>query len=350
MNRIVCFFLFVLALFSNLSIAQTMRPVNINASGTLAVTGAATLSSTLGVTGQTTLGNSALTTGLKVIRDANAGGSTNTVAVSVGNSGSAQGGLKFYYVNAAASGTPSGQISFEPRNNADSSDFSGGSITFTKTSGANTATMALSANKITTSSPLDVTSAIRAMGSNSATTGAGVEIDYGAAAGSTGRVFAFDRAAGLRKAMIIDGLTLALQTGATDVLTINSSQVPTFTTSLNVTGLVKPTGGHAPVSNSTSTGERVERMLLTNNTGSCTITSQSGAWASSATHGGTGICSVTMAGFSATPSCTCSVVNAGGRTCDVNPSSTTALSIRVNNGGGSAEEGRATHVICMGAK
>lgn len=76
-------------------------------------------------------------------RDAGAGDSTNIVRARVGNSGTDEGSVDTYFWNAAAAGAPAGGILFLPRNNADTSNFQGGGLTWAKNGGSDTADLDL---------------------------------------------------------------------------------------------------------------------------------------------------------------------------------------------------------------
>ena len=67
-------------------------------------------------------------------RDSGAGDSTNITQIQVGNFGTNEGSLFTRYTNAAAAGSPTAGLYFLPRNNADSSNFSGGNARFEKIS------------------------------------------------------------------------------------------------------------------------------------------------------------------------------------------------------------------------
>ena len=89
------------------------------------------------------IGGSAISTAWWAYRDATAGASTNLVEMRVGNLNSLQGAMALRYTNAAATGSPSCGLYFFPRNNADSSDFTGGTMILTKTAAADTITFSL---------------------------------------------------------------------------------------------------------------------------------------------------------------------------------------------------------------
>jgi hypothetical protein len=87
-----------------------------------------------GSTGRETVRSNTVTA-LAVTRDQNAGDSSNIVQLSVGNNGSNQGEGILRYTNAAASGSPTAQMWFFPRNNANTTNFSGGGLTLQKVAG-----------------------------------------------------------------------------------------------------------------------------------------------------------------------------------------------------------------------
>lgn len=76
-------------------------------------------------------GNTAMLFG----RDKGAGDSTNLTQVGVGNQGSDEGAIFLRYTNAAAAGGPVAGIYVQPRNNADASNFNGGSLHWDKVGG-----------------------------------------------------------------------------------------------------------------------------------------------------------------------------------------------------------------------
>lgn len=100
-------------------------------------TGAATFSA-----GWSAGASSVLTPG-SLFRDANAGDSTNIVQLKVGNSGSNQGEVDLRFVNAAASGAPGAYLVFFPRNNAGTTNFQGGVLSWLKNAGVDNADMNL---------------------------------------------------------------------------------------------------------------------------------------------------------------------------------------------------------------
>jgi len=104
------------------------------------------------------------------------------------------------------------------------------------------------------------------------------------------------------------------------------------------------------VTSNSAGAERIERASI-NDTGTCSIVSQSGSWVSSATVNGTGRCDLVITGFSSRPSCTCTVTNAGtaSRTCHINgtPTSTSVSPYTLNAGTASSEN---FDIICMGPR
>lgn len=143
---------------TTLNVAGTSTMAAINASGVIAGTSSST----------NTLGNSANTVPLQLYRDASAGDSTNSVFLRLGNQSSNHGYNHFYYTNAAAAASPVGGWAFIPRNNAGSGAVQAGSIIFTKDAGADTATLAITANSVTTSNNVTVWGTLRVNGGGTA--------------------------------------------------------------------------------------------------------------------------------------------------------------------------------------
>jgi len=85
---------------------------------------------------------------------------------------------------------------------------------------------------------------------------------------------------------------------------------------------------------SNSTGaERMERLVVANS-GTPTITSQSGSWVSSLTDNGAGDVTANISGFSAAPTCNATRNASGGGfsvLCAINTVSTTAIRVQCSN-------------------
>lgn len=93
-----------------------------------------------GKIGGTYLSWSTENTAAKYARDLGAGDSTNLIQFSVGNSGTNEGEYLTRYTNAAPTGGPTAGHRFLPRNNADTSNFDGGGLTFSKLGGVDQTT------------------------------------------------------------------------------------------------------------------------------------------------------------------------------------------------------------------
>lgn len=158
---------------------------------------------------------------------------------------------------------------------------------------------------------------------------------------------------GLYTASSTAAKTLSLQTKAT------SGSVTIATGSANASALeweIYPVDGSFPmpnivnsISSNTSGSERLERATVACVTGTGSITSQSGTWLSGYSYSSTGVCTATMAGFSAAPTCVQADSNdLGARYCSVKATSATALTIHhVTNTG--ASDGTCS-IICMGPR
>jgi hypothetical protein len=110
------------------------------------------------------------------------------------------------------------------------------------------------------------------------------------------------------------------------------------------------------VASSTSGTERMERLNVDTicTTSPCTITSQSGSWASSITRNSAGNYTINVAtAFSIVPTCVCNAWNA--TSADVcwaqtNSSTTSAIVIQTVNPASEVNEDNRFNVICTGAK
>lgn len=100
-------------------------------------------------------------------------------------------------------------------------------------------------------------------------------------------------------------------------------------------------------SNSTK-AERLERAWLTS---VCAITSQSGTWITNAVHGGasTGVCTITITGFSDLPNCVCTAKTNSRRYCTLEVNSATEIVTKMYDDDG-ADQDTAVNIICMGPR
>lgn len=117
---------------------DTATSLRIDSDGDIKFAPNNTVTFTLGTNGANTMGGSAVTQPLHIFRDASAGDSSNLVQFKVGNSASDSGDIVMRFTNAAAAGSMAGALLFFPRNNADTSNFQGGGLTWTKNAGSNT--------------------------------------------------------------------------------------------------------------------------------------------------------------------------------------------------------------------
>lgn len=104
------------------------------------------------------------------------------------------------------------------------------------------------------------------------------------------------------------------------------------------------------VTSGTPIAERIERAKI-NNSGSCSVGSQSGTWISSINRPSGGICDITFASgyFSAAPACTCTSESGSGYLCIISTTSTTSgISIETANTSGVIDAN--FDIICMGPK
>jgi hypothetical protein len=102
---------------------------------------------------------------------------------------------------------------------------------------------------------------------------------------------------------------------------------------------------------SNSTGlERVERATIANS-GSASITSQSGSWISSVNRSGVGVVDITIASgtFSATPVCSVLGNNSSGQAWTSSAGSSTAIQVTTANTSGAATD-KGFYIICMGPR
>jgi hypothetical protein len=91
---------------------------------------------------------------------------------------------------------------------------------------------------IQTNGSISTGGTLRSTGSNAAASGSGVEIDYGSVAANTGRLFAFDRGAGARKDMVVDGATVAFYSAGAERLRVQGDGTLRFS---SVAGSTVPT-------------------------------------------------------------------------------------------------------------
>lgn len=106
------------------------------------------------------------------------------------------------------------------------------------------------------------------------------------------------------------------------------------------------------VTTSGTTTERIERAIVTNNGSTCSVTTQSGAWITSISRSGAGVCDITFASgnFSASPSCVGVDSGGMGGAATVQFVSTTATSTTsATKSGGTLTDGTFM-MICMGPR
>jgi hypothetical protein len=105
------------------------------------------------------------------------------------------------------------------------------------------------------------------------------------------------------------------------------------------------------VVSSSSGVERIGRAYIANN-GTCTITSQSGNWISSVAHSATGVCDLTITGFSAAPTCIAMQVDAAASGWANLMTGATSTFVKIKNisdtGTGTVTSDRDFTIICMG--
>jgi hypothetical protein len=124
---------------------------------------------------------------------------------------------------------------------------------------------------------------------------------------------------------------------------------------LTLIGLSTAQAAYVPFPvNSKGSKEIIERARITL-AGSATITAQSGTWITATNYIAAGVVDLTVAGFSATPSCTCSADTGGvlnTSTCVIVWANTNTTTVRVVTGnsttGGTADFN--FDLICMGPR
>lgn len=112
-------------------------------------------------------------------------------------------------------------------------------------------------------------------------------------------------------------------------------------------------GGSTSTGNVVSSGttEKIERAIISNTGSACGVTSQSGSWISGGTRTGTGICSWTMSGFTATPACVCTAnVGSGNRLCGITALSSSSITIETLVAHTNTDIDIPVTLICMGPK
>lgn len=93
------------------------------------------------------------------------------------------------------------------------------------------------------------------------------------------------------------------------------------------------------------------RAVVNNTSGSQAVNSQQGAWLSTSSCGGTGVCTYTMTGFSGTPACNCSAINSGSAICQISGgASASSVTIRTVNGSFVAANENNVPLICRGPR
>jgi len=153
-------------------------------------------------------------------------------------------------------------------------------------------------------------------------------------------------------------ITIGTQNGAANPLTklngstvSSSSVVNSFFASIPIQGWSSnqraPTLIGSVTSNAT-TALRLETAKI-QNTGTCSIVSQSGSWLTSATINGTGRCDLVFQAFASPPTCTVTTRGTGTRGASINSSTTTTLSTwtYVN---GTTNDNQDYDLICIGPR
>lgn len=104
------------------------------------------------------------------------------------------------------------------------------------------------------------------------------------------------------------------------------------------------------VTSNTTGSERIERASITGGNPP-SIARQSGSWLTYSSRPGAGDYIFTMSGFSATPSCTCTMTASSSLgACKVAIASSTSFEVNLSNNTGSGTSDGDFHIICMGPK
>lgn len=130
----------------------------------------------------------------------------------------------------------------------------------------------------------------------------------------------------------------------------SQSTAGTWASSMTEVSLA-PFNRGAVTSDSTSL-ERIERAYITNG-GSAAVSTQSGSWISSVSRSSAGIVAITVVTgvFSATPTCTCGVLNANNASiCSVTESSATSLTVNTYGVPPASLADMNFKIMCMGSR
>jgi hypothetical protein len=102
------------------------------------------------------------------------------------------------------------------------------------------------------------------------------------------------------------------------------------------------------VTSNSSGLERIERAKITNN-GTCAVANQSGNWVTSVVNTATGVCVLTITGFSSAPVC---IANTISTTADykINTTSSSSTSVTTGSKAGTTNTDLDFNIICMGAR